>query len=194
VTNLFIGVGFIGLHILLVIFFFTHLDLVKLLDAFTIVLLMHSTYKSKKYKLSFLEIIGFTSIGLTFSIAFVLLSSKCENNFIWTLKRLRWLFLRVDIFPQVIVDRDLCLMNAINFIFPKTCNLLCQFHINKNTKEKCKMLVDSRETLDTIMDTCKILMDCSVCDAFEGCLKHFECVCLSWPLFFDYVNKTCVIP
>ena len=62
--------------------FWTHCDSVKLLNAFHIVLLMDNTYKTNKYKLSLLEIIGVTSTGLTFSIAFVLLSNEHENNFV----------------------------------------------------------------------------------------------------------------
>jgi len=42
-----------------------------------------------------LEVIGVTSTGLTFSIASPLLKSKCENNFVWTSKRLNKLFLRI---------------------------------------------------------------------------------------------------
>jgi len=44
--------------------------------------------------------------------------------------------------PAVIVtDRDLALMNVVKAIFPKFTNLLCQFHIDKNVKAKCKTLV-----------------------------------------------------
>jgi len=65
--------------------FWTHPDSVKLLNAFSIILLMDSTYKTNKYRLPLLEIVGVTSTGLTFSAAFVLLLTECENNFIWSL-------------------------------------------------------------------------------------------------------------
>ena len=106
--------------------FWTHPDSVKLLNAFNIVLLMDSTYKTNKYMLPLLEIVGVTSIRLTFSVAFVLLSTERENNFIWTLQRLKELFFRGDVYPQVIVnDRDLALMNAISVVFPEATNILC---------------------------------------------------------------------
>ena len=53
--------------------FWTHPDSVKLLNAFHIVLLMDNTYKTHKYRLLLLEIVGVTSTGLTFSIAFCLI-------------------------------------------------------------------------------------------------------------------------
>jgi len=36
-------------------------------------------------------------------------------------------------------------MNAIKVVFLEACNLLCRFHINKNAKAKCKMLVHPEE-------------------------------------------------
>jgi len=47
------------------------------------------------------------------------MSTERENNFTWALQRLRWLFLRADVYPTVTVsDRDLTIMNAIEVIFP----------------------------------------------------------------------------
>ena len=83
------------------------------------VLLMDTTYKTNKYRLPLLEVVGVTSTGLTFSAAFVLMATERQNNFIWALQRLRGLFFRQDVFPTVIVsDRDLAMMNAIEVVFP----------------------------------------------------------------------------
>ena len=62
--------------------FWTHPDSVKLLNAFSIVVLMDSIYKTNKYRFPLLKIVGVTSTELTFSVVFVLLSTKRENNFI----------------------------------------------------------------------------------------------------------------
>jgi len=175
--------------------FWTHPDSVKLLNAFSIVLLMDSTYKTNRYRLPLLEIVGVTSTGLTFSVVFALLSTERENNFIWTLQRLKGLFFRGDVYPQVIVsDRDLALMNAISVVFPEATNILCRFHINKNVKAKCKMFVDSREAWDIVMNAWGAVVDCYKCDAYDEVVKGFETVCSSWPLFVDYVKKTWLIP
>jgi len=56
--------------------FWTHLDVVKLLNSFNIVFLMDNTYKTNKYWLSLLEIVGVTSTRLTFSAVFAFLLSK----------------------------------------------------------------------------------------------------------------------
>jgi len=129
--------------------FWTHPDLVKLLNAFSIVLLMDSAYKTNKYRLPFLEIVGVTSTGLTFSVAFVLLSTESENNFIWTLQRLKGLFFRGDVYPQVIVsDKDLALMNVLSVVFPEAIYYV-SFTLTKMLKPniKCLLILRRHETL-----------------------------------------------
>ena len=54
-------------------------------------------------------------------------------------------FLKCDALPRVIVtNRVLALMNEVKTIFPESTNLLCQFHIDKNVKTKCKILVGKK--------------------------------------------------
>jgi len=141
---------------------------------------MDSTYKTNKYRLPLLEIVGVTSTGLTFSAAFVLMSTKREKNFTWALQRLRGFFFRGDVYPTVIVsDKNLALMNAIEIVFLEACSLLCRFHTKKNVKAKCKMLVHPREAWDVVMKAWTIVIDCTDCEAFPKCVEEFESVCLA---------------
>ena len=67
------------------------------------------------------------------------------NNVVWALEWFRGIFLRRDAIPLVIViDRDSKLMNAMKNVFHEATNLLCQFHIDKNMKAKCKTLVHKK--------------------------------------------------
>jgi len=79
---------------------------------------------------------------LSFSISFAFLSSEKEN--------------RVEV---IVCDRDLVLMNVINVVFLKVTNLFFRFHINKNVKAKCKMLVDYVETWQVVMDLWRIVIN-----------------------------------
>ena len=72
--------------------FWTHPNFVKLLNAFNIVFLIDTTYKTNKYRMPLLEIVGVTSTGLTFFAGFVFISSEQESNFTWALERVRGLF------------------------------------------------------------------------------------------------------
>ena len=124
--------------------FWTHPDSIKLVS-FNIIILMDNMYKTNKYRMSLLEVVGITSIGLTFFVAFCLLAAEKENNFVWAFDKLKWLYFRVDAYPRVVVcDKDIALINAIRIVFSEACNLLYQFHIDKNVKAKSKMLVHPR--------------------------------------------------
>ena len=97
--------------------------------------------------------------------------------------------------PEVIVcDKDLALMNVINIVFPKAINLLCRFYINKNIKAKCKMLVDSVDAWEVVMDSWKTIIDYTEIGKFDGFVKFFETICSPWPLIVEYVKKAWIIP
>jgi len=51
----------------------------------------------------------------------------------------------------VVSDGDIVLMNAINVVFSEAAHLLCRFHIDKNVKAKCKMIVHPKEACDQVM-------------------------------------------
>ena len=104
-------------------------------------------------------------------------------------------FLKRDVLPGVIItDRDQALMNAMKAVFPDCTNLLCNFHINKNVKVKCKSLIGQKNAWDYVMDCWGCLTDCPLEQQFDECLKKFEMACAPWPMFVDYVKETWIIP
>ncbi|XP_052736662.1 PKS-NRPS hybrid synthetase cheA-like [Vigna angularis] len=148
-----------------------------------------------RYRLPLLGIVGMTSTGLTFSAAFAFLSTERQSNFTWALEKLKGLFLTSEGGPKVIVtDRDLALMNAISSVFPESYQMLCRFHILKNVKAKCKMLVHSTEVWEVLMDAWENVMDCADESLFAEYVNGFEYASRSWPLFFEYVNQNWIIP
>ncbi|KAH1262581.1 hypothetical protein GmHk_02G005168 [Glycine max] len=98
---------------------------------------------------------------MTFSAAFAYLEGERLNKFVWALQRFRGLFLKVDVLPGIIVtNRDLALMNAVKTVFSEATNLLCQFHIDKNVKAKCKTLVGQKNAWEYVMEAYGSLVDC----------------------------------
>ena len=65
-----------------------HPNSIKLLNSFSIVLIYDTTYKTNKYRLSLLEIVGITSTSMTFVVAFAYLSYERTDNFEWALSNL----------------------------------------------------------------------------------------------------------
>ncbi|KAL5128022.1 Protein FAR1-RELATED SEQUENCE 5 [Glycine soja] len=155
--------------------FWCHPDAVKLCNACHLVFLIDSTYKTNRYRLPLLDIVGVTPTGMTFSAGFAYLEGERVNNLVWALERFRGLFLRNDRLPVVIVtDRDLALMNAVKVVFPECTNLLCKFHIDKNVKAKCKSLIGQKNAWDYVMDNWGNLVDCPSEQEFPEHLQRVE--------------------
>ncbi|KAJ1388696.1 MULE transposase domain [Sesbania bispinosa] len=173
----------------------THPYAIKLLNMFHIVLIIDTTYKINKYQLPLLEIVGVTSTGLTFSVAFAYMEQARSNNFTWVLEKLRAMILILDTSPQVIVtDKDIALMNAVEKVFPMSAHLLCQFHIARNVKAKCKLLVSPINKWEPIMGAWMSLMHSATERDYEMRLTYFEQLCSSFPTLLDYVKNTWLIP
>ncbi|XP_050876855.1 uncharacterized protein LOC127080585 [Lathyrus oleraceus] len=60
--------------------FWTHPDSKKLFNIFLIVLIIDSTYKTHKYRLPLLEIVGVTSTEKTYFVGFAFLRREKEKN------------------------------------------------------------------------------------------------------------------
>ncbi|XP_068466719.1 uncharacterized protein [Phaseolus vulgaris] len=147
------------------------------------------------YRMPLFEVVGVTSTGLTFSAVFMLLASERHHNFVWALEKLKGLFLRFDSYPKVVVsDRDIALMNAINVVFSETANLLCRFHIDKNVKAKCKMIVHPKEAWDQVMESWGAIVDCENVESYEHRVEALNVVCSPWPIFTEYVISTWLNP
>ncbi|XP_023739046.1 uncharacterized protein LOC111887096 [Lactuca sativa] len=98
---------------------FIHPTSLKMWQAFPYVVLMDATYKTNKYNLHFLEIVGVTSTNKTFSIAFAFMHDEKTSNYIWALTCLK-LTINDSFCPRVIItDRVLALMKACKDVFPQ---------------------------------------------------------------------------
>ncbi|XP_057418606.1 uncharacterized protein LOC130712810 [Lotus japonicus] len=101
----------------------------------------------------FLEMVGMTSVGFTCTIGFGYMCNEREPEVTWALQKLRGLILREEDMPKVMVTyRDTSLMNAVEATFPTTTHLLCQFHIAKCVKAKCKLTIKPKEMWDDVGD------------------------------------------
>ncbi|MCH87527.1 protein FAR1-RELATED SEQUENCE 5-like, partial [Trifolium medium] len=126
--------------------FWAHPDSVRLFNTFPTVLLMDSTYKTNRYKMPLFEIVGVTSTEMSYNIGFAFIANEKEENFTWVLEMCLTLLKCKDIVPKVVVtDRDTALMSAVVKVFPNSTVLVCQYHISKNVRAKCKKLCSSKE-------------------------------------------------
>jgi len=69
------------------------------MNSFPTVLICDTTYKTNKYCLLLMEIVGITSINMTFAIAFAYSSSERMNNFEFALSKVKRLLVKYDMLP-----------------------------------------------------------------------------------------------
>jgi histone-lysine N-methyltransferase SETD2 len=170
--------------------FFAHPISIEILRAFPQVLIMDCTYKTNRYRLPLLEIVGVTSTNLTFSVALAYLEGELEDNYIWALSRLKTV-LEDGWVPNIIItDRELALMNAIERVFPTSKHMLCRWHINRNVLKKSKSSFDTKEKWDKFMVEWNMLVHSSTEDEYNARLSILETDSTCYPEVLAYVKST----
>ncbi|POM76693.1 Uncharacterized protein PHPALM_6041 [Phytophthora palmivora] len=118
------------------IYFFAFVPAINIYrDKFGVVLL-DGTYKTNRYGLPLLNIIGTTAMNTTIHIANVFIRQEEQQDYVWALQQLQNLISRHDIqLLQVFYsDAELVLINVVEVIFPGIPHLLCIWHIIKNVE------------------------------------------------------------
>ncbi|KAL0225495.1 hypothetical protein RCL1_003407 [Eukaryota sp. TZLM3-RCL] len=122
--------------------FFTTPDLIELTQRHSKCLLMDSTYKTNKYGMPLLVTVGETGTGDTFFSSFCFLSNESVDDYTWALANYQSI---MQIEPEAIVtDRELALLNAVATIYPRTKQMLCVWHIERNIETKCRKLLPEK--------------------------------------------------
>jgi hypothetical protein len=119
---------------------FAHPDSLAYLQTYPDTLLLDCTYKTNKYGMPLLDIIGVDACQRSFCIAFAFLSGEAEQDYIWALERLRSLYEACNArLPSVVLtDRCIACMNAVATCFPSAASLLCLWHANKAVLRYCQ--------------------------------------------------------
>lgn len=115
---------------------------------------MDSTYRTNRYNMPLLHIVGCTNTNKSFTMATCFMRSEKTEDYLWALEALRRL-VGERLQPQAIsTDRELALVNAVGVVFPRARHILCAWHIGKNILAKCKKLfpvAGSRTTPSTLL-------------------------------------------
>lgn len=112
----------------------THPATLLLANKYNRVFILDCTYKTNRYQMPFLEVIGITPTNQSFLFAVCFIQNEQTEGYQWALETLfqQWLSL-----PQnsvLITDRDLAFLGAINAVLPNHTHLLCIWHINISSK------------------------------------------------------------
>ncbi|POW14110.1 hypothetical protein PSTT_03145 [Puccinia striiformis] len=119
--------------------FFAHPGSIHLARINHHVALLDSTYKTNRYTLPLLHVIGQAASNRLFSIGFCFMTYEDEENYLWAVNQLKRFIWKPERIPKVfITDRESALRNALEQVFPNAQANLCTWHINKNIATNCK--------------------------------------------------------
>ncbi|XP_030445922.2 protein FAR1-RELATED SEQUENCE 5-like [Syzygium oleosum] len=170
--------------------FFSHPISMALTKSFSSVFVMDCTYKTNRYKMPLLDIIGVSCFNTSFYSCFVFLRKEEEEDYVWALTMFSNI-LGVDCQPSAIVtDRELALMNAVRIVFPKSANLLCVWHIEKNIVAKCKPQFEEGTHWDSFMSDWSKVLNSKTEAEYDENIRQFEYSCMEKPSVVNYIKNT----
>ena len=166
--------------------FFMHVASLSLCDRFDTVFLLDSTYKTNKFNMPLLNIVGITSTYATFNAGFAFMHAETEEMYTWVLEQ----FADVVVPKVLCTDRELALMNGISKVFPSSQNLLCGWHINKNVLSNCKAGF-THEGWEEFMLHWNVIVTSITVESFEEGLSTFKAkYSISHPGAWKYIEAT----
>lgn len=116
--------------------FFAHKQSLELAVRFRNVFIMDATYKTNRYNMPLLNIVGITSTYSTFNVAFFFLKEETTTEYSWALQ-----VLKKFVTPKLVAtDRELALIHSLKSVYTNLQHVLCQWHINKNVLANTKKL------------------------------------------------------
>ncbi|POW14206.1 hypothetical protein PSHT_07468 [Puccinia striiformis] len=175
--------------------FFAHPGSVHLARLYHHVALLDATYKTNRYKLPLLHVIGQTATNKSFAIAFCFLMYENNEGYLWAVNNLRkhvWNPNRIP--PVFISERETALRNALAQVFPNSKRHLCAWHICTNITTFCKRLFPSdmiawQQFLDHWIRTASS----KNVEIFEANLCELKQLISKRPAVIKYL-ETCILP
>jgi hypothetical protein len=143
------------------------------------ILLLDCTYKTNKFGMLLLDILGVDGLDQGFTIGVAFLNAETEGDYNWAISHLRSLF-QPSIWPSVIVtDCDEALMHAVESKFPlaRTKMLLCFWHAAMNVVTNCKKFFETEEAWEPFI---KGFRDC----VYAKTEEEFEDIVNEWKAEF----------
>ena len=176
---------------------FAHRDSLTYLQAYPELLILDCTYKTNKFGLPLLDIIGVDACQRSFFVAFAFISGESEADYLWPLQQLRSLYEQSAIaFPSVVLtDRCLAAINAISATFPSATLLICIWHANKAVLAHCKRAFPDNEMWDEFYQYWHSIINSRTEDEYLGRLAEFQQKYASQHLeSVRYVKETWLLP
>ncbi|RZC52276.1 hypothetical protein C5167_020707 [Papaver somniferum] len=170
--------------------FWAHPESLQLALGSHSVLMVDCTYKTNRFGSLLLRVVGVTSTGKLFTVAFIFLEAETEDHYTWALTRLKRLF-SPNTLPSIFVtDGEIALVNAISTVFPQAECLLCSSHGLKNVSKNCKQFFESDDEFEIFMKEWTNLTQVRTKDEYAEAFSDFVLTWTSYLGCIQYLRDT----
>jgi hypothetical protein len=178
-------------HITLLMF--AHKRSIEYANKYNRVFLLDCTYKTNRYRMPLLHIVGVAPTNASFSIAFCFMQNEQTESYLWALRSFLSL-LKLPIEPPVLcTDRDLALISAIGDEVPQFPHLLCVWHIHKNVQAHCKKEFTTNEEYNDFFGHWIKICSAHTEKLYEQAKSQMEAFLADKQHVFRYLNETWLV-
>ncbi|KAJ5082771.1 hypothetical protein N7532_011814 [Penicillium argentinense] len=141
------------------VLFAIHYKSIEMLKRYPWVLSMDCTYKTNRYGMPLLDIVGFTCTGASVYLGWAFIADEKKDTYEIVLGYLAEIYEYIQqdspSSPSgpstVLTDKEYALINAVHSIFPNADTIICIWHINMNLMKKAlpllrKSITEGRES------------------------------------------------
>ncbi len=176
--------------------FFTSKCMQKLLRLNMEILIINCTYKTNRYKMPLLIIIGVIALNITFYVAFCFMKGESYSDYEWVIEALVRLYDHLNLpYPiTMIFDGDKALSSTLSHVFAKqnhrVNHILCIWHINQNVTTNCKKYFPTNEQWETFYRRWKDIVYANTIELLEKRYNvlHHDYLDAHWGIF-DYLEE-----
>ena len=113
---------------------------------FSTVLIKDCTYKTNRFNMPLLNLVGITNLNTTFEIGMAWLSGETESDYLWACNAFASIFVSEGITSSkvILTDSEQTLINAIKHIewYSDAYHMLCLWYIEQNIMKHCRKRKD----------------------------------------------------
>ena len=140
------------------------------------ILLLDSTYKTNKFGMPLLDILGVDNMNCSFSVGFCFMDQETQEAYNEAISLLRSLF-KPGIYPSVIAtDCELALIYAVDQHFSpiQTKRVICFWHVCKNLMAHCKANFGTQERWEEFEKAFAEVVKAKTEDQYYDILEEFK--------------------
>lgn len=175
-------------------FFFASPEAILLARRFPTVLGIDCTYKTNRFNIPLLHIVGTTNSHKSFTVALCFLESEVQDSYEWALRQLSSIVFDPDhtsvSLPKTFAtDAEPALYNAITTVFPQSTHILCIWHINQNIGKNCKKRFKDGDDWEEFLKLWNNFCSSPTAEDYDINLKAVSIIATKHNIL-DYLEKT----